>query len=86
MNMKYSGIKWLSAILLLALCCADVASAATPATSTVELMGGKFSVYKAPKKESLYAISRRLGVGYDLLAQWNQGIQGAESQKQVWRI
>lgn len=76
MNMKYSGIKWLSTILLLALCCADVASAATPATSTVELMGGKFSVYKAPKKESLYAISRRLGVGYDLLAQWNQGIQG----------
>lgn len=76
MKMNYRSMKWLIAIVLLAICCAGVVSAASPTTSSVELMGAKFTVYKAPKKESLYAVSRRLGVGYDLLAQWNQGIQG----------
>lgn len=76
MNTRNISIKWLSALLLLALSCADTLSAAAPVSSTVELMGSKFTAYKVSKKESLYAISRRIGVNYDLLSQWNLGFTG----------
>lgn len=76
MNMRNISIKWLSALLLLALSFADTLSAAVPVSSTVELMGSKFTAYKVTKKESLYAISRRIGVNYDQLSQWNQGFTG----------
>lgn len=52
------------------------ASATVKNSSTVELMGRKFSLYKVDKKESLYAVSRRYGLEYDQLSHWNQGIEG----------
>lgn len=60
-------------LLLLAICCSSALRAVTSVTGSVELMGSKFKTYKVTKKESLYALSRNLGVNYDSLLQWNQG-------------
>lgn len=45
-------------------------------TSTVNLRGQRFTAYKIEKKETLYALSREMGVNYDTLVLWNQGISG----------
>lgn len=55
--------------------CVHIGNAITGA-NTVNLMGRDFHAFKVSKKESLYALSRSLGLNYDSLSTWNQGFNG----------
>lgn len=77
MNITINRQRYLLSFLLLLIGSVLTMQAATSyTTSSVTLGGQPFKAIKVEKKESLYALSRSLNINYDLLSQWNQGIDG----------